>query len=124
MNLLQRILYYGAGFAAGMVILFFFLSGKRTSCDYSPNARVLKNIRLKERQFTPNMQRQLKTNAIDTATISQLLFDGDVDFSRSNTKLDSCKVYAIQGKVRGSQKVVYVKNCNRVATVLRIENNE
>ena len=47
MSLMRRLGYYLGGFSIGLILLAFFLSGKRTSCDYGPEARVLKNIRTK-----------------------------------------------------------------------------
>ncbi len=39
MKLIQRIGYYLGGFSIGLVILAFFLNGKKTSCSYGPDAR-------------------------------------------------------------------------------------
>ena len=47
MSFAKRLFYYLGGFALGTVILLFFLSGKRTSCDYGPNDRTLKHLRTK-----------------------------------------------------------------------------
>ena len=120
MNLFQRILYYAGGFAAGLVILFFFLGGKKASCDYSPDARVLKNIRIKERIITPNTLLTLQQQQLDTAAISQLLQKGDVDFGKSNTKLDSCKTYWIDGLIAEKEIAMTVKNCDSTATIQEI----
>ena len=51
MTLLQRIGYYLGGFSIGLIILAFFLNGKKVSCDYGPEARVLKNINTKKSSF-------------------------------------------------------------------------
>ena len=93
MRLIQRLGYYGAGFAIGILILFFFLGGKDTSCDYGPNARTLKNIRIKDRVFSEMSLETLSSHQLDTSAISQLLMEGDVLFSESETRLDSCKQY-------------------------------
>ncbi len=44
MKFVHRLAYYLSGFAIGLVLLMFFLNGKDASCDYSPNARTVKNI--------------------------------------------------------------------------------
>src|SRR5690554_2091969 len=118
MNLRYRILYYSGGFALGMIFLFFFLSGKRASCAYGPEARTLKNIRLKERTFSENTLQVLNTNNMDTSAISKLLVDGSVLFSESNTKLDSCNQYVIKGKIAEKSLKIKVENCEELATVL------
>ncbi len=124
MNLYQRFAYFGTGLFVGVLFLIFFLSGKKASCDYSPNARVLKNIRIKKRKFTPLSQQQLKQLKLDTAWVSQLLVKGDVDFSKSQTDLDSCKVYTISYQIpTGSEVHAVFENCDTYAQLLKISSN-
>tara|TARA_B100000795_G_scaffold37117_1_gene24484 strand:- start:14476 stop:14847 length:372 start_codon:yes stop_codon:yes gene_type:complete len=117
MNIAKRFGFYGFGFIIGLLLLFFFLNGKKAGCDYGPDARTLKNIRIKERVFSIQTIRVLKDNSLDTTAISTLLKGGDVIFGESNTKLDSCKVYAIEGVVQKINLKMVVENCNEVATV-------
>ncbi|MFC5045737.1 hypothetical protein ACFSTE_19475 [Aquimarina hainanensis] len=120
MKLLHRIGYYLGGFAIGIILLFFFLGGKKTSCAYGPNARVLKNIRIKERAFSPSVLSKIQAKEIDTADISVLLNDGNVNFSKSNTKLDSCKTYYIEGSINEKEIEMLVQNCDSTATIQHI----
>jgi len=122
MKLAHRFAYYLGGFTIGLIFLFFFLSGKRTSCEYSPNARVLKNIRIKERHFAEAAEQQMISRQIDTAQISQILRTGDVLFSESNTKLDSCKLYVIQAELENKEIKVRIENCEEKATVMEFLN--
>jgi hypothetical protein len=117
MNIAKRFGFYGFGFIIGLFLLFFFLSGKKTGCDYGPDARTLKNIRIKERIFSPEVLTALANNSLDTAAISSLLKQGDVLFSESNTELDSCKIYAIEGVVQEKNLKMMVENCSETATV-------
>lgn len=121
MSLLRRFGYYLGGFSVGLIFLAFFFSGKKTTCDYSPNARVKKNIRIKKRAYSDNVQNQLNSGLIDSASINSLLYKGDVNFSESNTKLDSCKIYVIDGEL--SEKVIKltIENCDSVATIQKID---
>lgn len=123
MNLAKRFLFYFGGFAIGIVLLYFFIGGSGASCeyDYGPTARTLKNIRLKERSYTNASLDALAAHQLDTASISVLLKTGDVLFSESNTKLDSCKVYVIKGKASEKLLKISVENCEKQATVLSIE---
>jgi hypothetical protein len=118
MKFIYRVGYYSGGFVIGLILLFFFLSGKRASCDYSPNARTLKNIRIKERVFSEHTLKELKLNEMDTSAISELLKDGNVRFSESITNLDSCKIYLIEGKVSEKNLKIRVENCDSTATIL------
>ena len=117
MNIAKRFAFYGFGFVIGLILLFFFLGGKKTGCDYGPEARTLKNIRIKERAFSPEVLQSLKNKNLDTAAISLLLKQGDVLFSESNTKLDSCKIYTVKGVIKEQSLKMTVQNCSKKATV-------
>ncbi|MFD0862156.1 hypothetical protein ACFQ1M_08040 [Sungkyunkwania multivorans] len=116
MSFLRRLGFYLGGFSIGLILLAFFLSGKETSCSYGPNARVLKNIGLKEHHYAKEVSALFETNKIDTIDISTILKNGDVDFSRSDTQLDSCKVYLIEGHIKEAPVEVKVTNCDSIAT--------
>lgn len=120
MNIAKRFGFYGFGFIIGLVLLFFFLNGKKAGCDYGPDARTLKNIKIKQRVFSTQSLQDLKKNNLDTATVSYLLKLGDVNFGESNTKLDSCKVYVIEGSVKKIKLKMSVQNCEKTATITSI----
>ena len=127
MSILKRFAFYFGGFAIGIVLLFFFIGGSGASCefDYSPNARVLKNIRNKERTLSLKSITTLKENQLDTSFISLALKEGNVLFSKSNTSLDSCKIYQIElsSAIESKNKLVHltIENCNKIAIVQEIE---
>lgn len=120
MNIAKRFGFYGFGFIIGLVLLFFFLNGKKAGCDYGPDSRTLKNIKIKQRVFSTQSLQELKKNNLDTATVSSLLKLGDVNFGESNTKLDSCKVYVIEGSVKKIKLKMSVQNCEKTATITSI----
>jgi hypothetical protein len=47
-----------------------------------------------------------------------LLEDGDVLFSESNTDLDSCRLYVIEGEILETNLKITVENCEKLVTVL------
>jgi len=129
MSLLKRFAFYFGGFAIGLVFLFFIWDKLNVSFefDYGPNSRTLKNIRVKERAFSNNSMNTLKAHQLDTANISYILQKGDVLFNESNTQLDSCKVYVIEGnaapKEASNSDIVIkitVENCSDKATIQKI----
>ena len=124
MKFIHRLGYYLGGFAIGLIILAFFLSGKRTTCAYGPDARVLKNIRIKDRAYSNEALAEMQRSQIDTASINRVLRKGDVDFSRSNTDLDSCKIYMITGKSEIGELEMLFENCDSVATLQKIWQKE
>ena len=120
MHIAKRFGFYGFGFIIGLLLLFFFLNGKKAGCDYGPDARTLKNIKIKQRVFSKQSLQDLKQNNLDTSAVSSLLRFGDVNFGESNTKLDSCKVYVIEGYVKNANLKMKVQNCDKTATVTSI----
>lgn len=121
MKLAYRLVYFSGGFLIGIAMLFFILSGKKTSCSYGPESRTLKNIRNKERAFSEETLRVLHENQMDTSAVSSLLKDGDVVFSESITKLDSCNQYVIKGKISEKNLKIRIENCDKTATVTNAE---
>ena len=122
MNLGQRLFYYLGGFLIGLILLFFFLGGKNTSCDYAPNSRVLKNIKIKERKYSEAALKNLRKYSMDTSDISSILRDGNVDFSKSITDNDSCNLYYIYGNGKNNFIELLIENCDSIATIKSIEN--
>lgn len=117
MKFIHRLAYFSVGLFFGIIILMFFLGGKRTSCDYSPNARTLKNIRLKERIFTPNAIHFFDSNSIDTSNVNTILHEGNVDFGKSETDRKPCNIYYVTGKLETGILELQIENCDSTATI-------
>lgn len=124
MNLLQRIGFYSVGLIMGIIILIFFLGGKRTSCDYSPNARVLKNIRIKERVYSEEAKEFFSQSHLDTSAVSRILNSGKVDFGKSETNRDPCNIYFVSGETGDATLELQIKNCDSMATIQRVQLKE
>ncbi len=120
MNLVKRIAWYSGGFIVGIVILMFFLGGKKASCDYGPTARTLKNIRTKDLVISEEAQMELTKNQLDTSAIHTILRKGDVIFSESNTSLDSCKIYSIRGEIEKFEIRFNAENCSKDANITNL----
>ncbi len=99
----------------------FFLGGKRASCDYSPNARTLKNIRIKDRAFTPEAMQFFQSNNIDTSNVDTVLHQGKVNFGKSDTDREPCNIYFVTGKVSDGTLELQIENCKSNATIQRAQ---
>ncbi|NNK83888.1 MAG: hypothetical protein HKO92_12255 [Flavobacteriaceae bacterium] len=121
MTFLQRLGYYLGGLSIGIIFLAFFLSGKRASCDYGPEARVLKNINIKKQHISKLAQESINKLAIDSVSLANILRHGNVNFSKSNPKLDSCKIYVIEGEFKTETIAIEVENCETKATLLSVK---
>ena len=121
MPLLKRIGFYLIGLSLGLIFLAYFFRGKKTEFCYFPNCRVLKNINSKTLLFSPEIQQLIDNGAIDTQEIKDVLMDGKVNFSESNTNEKPCAIYRIYGKTEAMKVAVTVKNCEKAAEVQKIE---
>ena len=121
MNLLKRFGFFISGFSIGLIILAVFLRGKKTSCDYGPNARTVKAIMLKPKVFSVDAMNFLKNHNIDSTSINNLIATGDVNFSKSETHLDSCKVYFIENKFESRSISIIIRNCGKKAYIDNLE---
>tara|TARA_R110002050_G_scaffold296426_1_gene456424 strand:- start:78340 stop:78717 length:378 start_codon:yes stop_codon:yes gene_type:complete len=121
MTLIQRIGYYLGGFSIGLVILAFFLNGKKASCSYGPDARVLKNINTKKIIYSNIVKSYLSNNIGDSTKINYVLKKGDINFSKSKTRQEPCGVYIIEGDYKEEEIVLTVENCDSIATIINIK---
>ena len=99
----------------------FFLNGKEASCDYSPNARTTKNISSKPILYTDKTSKFVDENDLDSVAIVNLIKYGNVDFSRSNTNLDSCKIYVVENSYKSQNLELKLRNCDSTATLIDIK---
>lgn len=98
----------------------FFLGGKRTSCDYGPNSRTLKNIRIKERVFSEEAMAFFSSGNIDTSSVTGILHTGKVNFGKSNTGNDPCNIYFVSGEVQSKVLELQIENCDSTATIQNV----
>ncbi|GER60529.1 hypothetical protein [Patiriisocius marinus] len=123
MNIAKRFVFFGFGFVIGLILLFFFLGGKKTGCDYGPEARVLKNIRIKPKSYSEEALKTLAINGWDSTVINIALKKGDVLFSEGNRELDSCKQYVIEHTYKEKPFKMLIENCDSIAKILTVESS-
>lgn len=74
----------------------FFLSGKKTSCDYGPNARTLKFLKSKPLIKSIESEKSLAIYNLDSANISFVLKHGEVNFSNSVIDSEVPNIYSVE----------------------------
>jgi hypothetical protein len=121
MKFINRLGYYLGGFAIGLIILAFILSGKNASCDYGPNARTVKNIGSKKLIYTDVTRKSLLNAAIDSITVKNLIKFGEVDFTKSRTNEDSCNSYHIDNYYKDQKVELLILNCENEAILTNFE---
>ena len=122
MRFIQRLGYYLGGFAIGLIILAFFLSGKKTSCAYFPEARVLKNIGNKPYTLSAPAQEVYTALKLDSLDIRNIWDTGDVSFRESDTQQKPCGSYKVYGTTRkGKALQLQVDNCEDTSIIQSIK---
>ena len=116
MKLFYRLSYYIAGFSVGLVFLVFIFSGKKTSCNYSPSSRVKNDLLQKQFKISPYLQNQF--SELNDSVLRFYINTGKINFSKSKTQLDSCRIYHIELK---ESIYMEVANCSKHVEVLRLQ---
>ncbi|MGA0430459.1 MAG: hypothetical protein ACO3M9_00590 [Flavobacteriaceae bacterium] len=118
MKLFYRLGYYLVGFSLGLIILTFVFSGKKTTCNYGPEARVIGDLAKKKVVIAP-LVKELYPN-FDSLAYHQALQKASVDFGASTRGLDSCKTYQLQAYWQEKPILLYVLNCEKTVTLERL----
>ena len=117
MDFIKRLGYYLIGFSVGLIFLFYFFNGKRTQCNYSPQTRVLNDLSKKKWILSENINSKIKFNSTE---VSKWISLGSINFSKSDTNLDSCKIYCLVTIYKNIESNIYLKNCEQKVTILEI----
>ena len=120
MELKRRFTLFGFGFTLGIILLFFFLNGKKASCNFFPNERVLDILRYKHHAYSDEVLQIMSEKEIDSVSIIAILLNGDVDFSKSKTRNEPCRYYWIDGYIQKKESSIYVENCDTIVTIQQI----
>jgi len=120
MSFIHRFSYFLVGGILGSIIVYFIWGKKKTTFCYLPNCRTLKDVRLKKRAFAPSVQELVNNHELDTAAISDAYLNGSVDFSKSKTKLKSCKLYVIESTYNQKSYEFLVENCDSIALIKNV----
>ena len=116
----RRFTLFGFGFIIGIMLLLFFLNGKNASCDFFPNERMLKILRNKHRTYSEDVLQLMMVNKIDSTAIDNLLYSGDIDFSKSKVRQKPCRYYWIDGFIQEKETSIYVQNCDTIVTIQQL----
>jgi hypothetical protein len=116
-----RFTLYGFGFAIGIVMVFFFLGGKKASCNWLPNDRILNIIQQKQISFSPTVKDQLSNSETDSLDIMLMLTRGEIDFSKSQVKNNPCRNYWIDGIKDQKGLIITVELCDSTAVVKTLD---
>ncbi|PHR93844.1 MAG: hypothetical protein COA80_13360 [Leeuwenhoekiella sp.] len=124
MKILYRLGFYLGGFSIGLILLAFFIKGSGVelpSCDYLPNARLLKTIRNNGYALSPQAEKQLQELALDTSDLNTVFLEGEVDFKNSDPRKEPCGFYIINSQeTMPVPLVAKVERCDEAFEVLSV----
>jgi hypothetical protein len=120
MSFIHRFSYFLVGAILGSIVVYFIWGKKKTTFCWLPNCRTLKDFRIKKRAFDSSVQKLVNNKELDTAAITDAYFNGTVDFSRSNTKLKTCKTYIIESNYNKKSYEFLVENCDSIALIKNV----
>jgi len=118
MKVLYRLGYYLGGFSVGLILLAFILNGKKTSCNYTPNARVIDNLLQKKIVISQEVIDQFPQ--LTDSIVKESIRKGTIDFSKSDTKRDSCRLYHIE-LYRSETAFLKIINCTKTIEIISFE---
>ena len=114
MRLIGRFGYYLGGFSLGLIFLGFIFSGKKTSCNYSPSARVKNNLLQKKIIYLFDHNNK---HFVSDSLVRSLINVGEINFSKSNTKKDSCRTYFIDLDLKNNF-YLEIANCPEIIKII------
>ena len=108
MDFSKKIKLFSFGLLLGTFFLITFLNGKKVSCNYGPESRVINNLKQKKWIFVNEKK------AVDNFNVVKFLENSKVDFNKSNTKKDSCRIYYLKGVRQYKGFTINVVNCSKI----------
>ena len=116
MDFLKKIRFFSFGLVMGIFFLVIILNGKKMSCNYGPESRVINNLKQKKWIFDDEII------ALDSTNLVDFLENSKVIFNKSNTKKDSCKVYYLRGLLKYKKINIEAENCSKIVNAKVIKN--
>ncbi len=116
MNFSKKIKLFSFGLILGTFFLITFLNGKKLSCNYGPEARVINNLKQKKWIF------ENKNLAIDNFNYIDFLENCKVVFNKSDTSKDSCKIYFLKGIRKYEEIIISAENCIKSVKIITLKN--
>ena len=94
--MLKKLKFYAIGLIPGLLIVFFILNQKGTSCSYLPNDRVIAETLTKDFTYSPTFKTEMELNKISEQFLKDsIIAGGKIDFDRSKAQEKPCPKYLL-----------------------------
>ncbi|PWG04323.1 DUF4258 domain-containing protein [Polaribacter aquimarinus] len=87
---------------------------------FNKKNRTLPTILALKRLYSEEAEKTMSLIKIDTAQISSILRNGDIDFGKGNPRQKPCAEYYVTGKKELEKVNLLVKRCDSTATIEKI----
>ncbi|WP_028123368.1 hypothetical protein [Epilithonimonas tenax] len=92
----KKLKFYAIGFIPGILIVFFILNQKGTTCSYFPNDRVIAETLTKDFRYSPSFKTEMEANKISEKFLKDSIISaGKIDFERSKPQNKPCPQYLL-----------------------------
>lgn len=92
----KKLKFYSIGLIPGLLIVFFILNQKGTTCSYFPNDRVIAETLTKDFIYSPDFQVEMEVNKISEQFFKDSIISaGKIDFDRSKAQQKPCPQYLL-----------------------------
>ena len=94
--MLKKLKFYAIGLIPGLLIVFFILNQKASSCSYFPNDRVIAETLTKDFTYSPTFKTEMELNKISEQFLKDsIIAGGKIDFDRSKAQEKPCPKYLL-----------------------------
>ena len=114
--MLKKLKFYAIGLIPGLLIVFFILNQKGTSCSYFPNDRVIAETLTKNFIYSPEFQIEMETSKISEQFLKDsIIAKGEIDFDRSKPQNETCPEYLLLYPKKNPKFEVNYSKCKEKA---------
>ncbi|SEH74414.1 hypothetical protein [Epilithonimonas hominis] len=114
--MLKKLKFYAIGLIPGLLIVFFILNQKGTSCSYFPNDRVIAETLTKDFTYSPTFKREMELNKISEQFLKDsIIAGGKIDFDRSKAQEKPCPKYLLTYPKKNPKFEVNYSKCKEKA---------
>jgi hypothetical protein len=120
--MLKKLKFYFIGLIPGLLIVFFILNKKGTSCSYFPNDRVIAETLTKDFSYSENFKKEMEANGISEKFIKDsIISKGKIDFDRSKAQKQPCPDYFLIYPKDNPKFEIYYTKCKESAKFLTLK---
>jgi len=117
--MLRRFLLYFVGVAIGLIAVIFFFGDRSYRFPYMPNDRVLFHFQEHPMEWSERADCQWKGLQGDSVLLHGFLYEGDVDFGRSQVRKVEYRTYVV--KHRDDDLWMILEDRDTLAIVMGLE---